>query len=839
MRVEAFCNEEVRARLRVVPVQFQEYLDMQPTKEEIRQAVMSLGPDKAPGPDGYNARIIQTKWDLFGPAFTKEVENFFLTGHMPPNVARSNLVLIPKREDACKVQHFRPVSVCNMLYKTISKILAARMKPFMDSCVSTAQSTFVPGRDISANIILLREILHSFQMRGYKGRDFCLKADLSKAFDRMDWDYLQQIIPLYGFPPNLTRWVMTCVRSARFTVVLNGHGDGFFTPECGLRQGCALSPYLFILGMDLLSRKLAYHAEIGELRGLRLTARAKPITNSIYADDLLIFGSATVEEASTVMHTLTQFSQVSGQIVGPEKSNIWYSSITSQEERDLVAMVMGVPLDATSEMYLGAPIRVNAASFDFLIEKFSMKLQSWKSKILSPAGRLVLIQSVLQSLPIYYMSTVLIPQKVIKALNDLMRRFMWGAMDKDRYLAYVAWDRICMPFEKGGLGIRSLKEVNEALVLKSLWRLAQRMNIQWIQVVTDKYLPRSLLWHSRRTYNCSVFWKGLMKLREKLTPMLRWEMGNGANCTIFAQPWFPGATNFMPTNRADYNLTISDLVAEDGITWDIEKIVGIFGYQPAIQIVQNVRPPRTQQEAQDCLRFSKGKNGDFSVKEAYKALKQPMSEEGITGSDTDPIWRIIWKRGYVLPRVRLFIWKLVQKALPLGKTLLRRTSRGDAMCWVCANGEEDEKHLGFGCDFARACWLAGPMALRTEEMGANLSLKEILIKVASDTREADWGLVANSLWALWKCRNGMNYQAKNPDFNTFITYLNNANAEALIGAAGRLTGCKPAMENPDSLGGLVPEYICFTDGSWKQPCRGFWFLDTKEGRIDGVWIGAN
>lgn len=352
-------------------------------------------------------------------------------------------MLIPKKEDACKVEHFRPLSGCNTVYKTISRILSARMKPFMGACVSMAQSAFVPGRDISSNTILLREILHSFQMRGYKGSHFYLKADLSKAFDRMDWDFLQSILPLYGFPPNLTNWVMGCVRSARYSVVLNGRGgDGFLTPECGLRQGCALSPYLSILGMDVLSRKLSHLVSLGMLKGLKISPRGTPLTNNVYADDLLIFGTAVEEEAQQIQTTLSQFSSLSGQIVGPAKSNIWFSGITAKEERDKVAAALQVNLAATSEMYLGAPIEVNAASFDFLIEKFSARLQAWKSRVLSPAGRLVLIKAVLQTLPIYHMATVKIPQKMIKVLTDIMRHFLWGAMDKDRYLSYVAWDRI-------------------------------------------------------------------------------------------------------------------------------------------------------------------------------------------------------------------------------------------------------------------------------------------------------------------------------------------------------------------------------------------------------------
>lgn len=144
---------------------------------------------------------------------------------------------------------------------------------------------------------MLREELHSFQSTNYHTKGFCLKVDLSKAFDRMDWDYLEWIMPLYGFPSKLIMWIMGCIRSTEFSVVLNGDGDGFFKPKCGLRQGCSLSPYLFILGIDLLCRSLENLALTGILRGLKLAPQAAVLTSCVYADDLLLFGDATCGEA--------------------------------------------------------------------------------------------------------------------------------------------------------------------------------------------------------------------------------------------------------------------------------------------------------------------------------------------------------------------------------------------------------------------------------------------------------------------------------------------------------------------------------------------------------------
>lgn len=126
-------------------------------------------------------------------------------------------------------------------HKVISKILAQRLRPFIPDLVSNAQAAFVPGREIANNIILLREVLHYFKQRSYNRKEFCLKVYLSKAFDRMDWGYMDDILTALGFPLQFKGWILACVKSAEFSVLVNGWGDGFLKPQCGLRQGCALS----------------------------------------------------------------------------------------------------------------------------------------------------------------------------------------------------------------------------------------------------------------------------------------------------------------------------------------------------------------------------------------------------------------------------------------------------------------------------------------------------------------------------------------------------------------------------------------------------------------------
>lgn len=816
-QISELFSSETLAQIPKLPQYAQQSLAAHPTDQEITQALMSLGPSKAPGPDGFTAKILQDNWALFGPSIPSEVHHFFSTGHMKAEISRTNLILIPKKDKALKVEHYRPISVCNVIYKIISKLLTMKLKPFVGALISASQSAFVPGRDIAENVVLLREVLHSFKTPSYKNQEFCLKVDLSKAFDRMDWSYIQGLLPMYGIPDQMVTWMMACITSATFTVILNGAGDGFFAPECGLRQGCSLSPYIFIMGMDLLSRALQHKSDTGALRGVRIARTAPALTSCIYADDLLLFGNATKPEAEQVMKTLYDFAAVSGQKVGPEKSSIWFSRATSLETQVDLAMIMSVPLEATSQTYLGAPIATNRESFDFLIDKFSSKLQIWKSKVLSQAGRLVVIKSVLQSLPVYYMATILLPVSVVKKLNALMRRFFWGAGDKTRYMAYISWDTITEPKDYGGLAVRDLGIFNEAMILKSLWKLATKTETLWVQLVIAKYIPRSELWHSKRNYNCSVFWRNLMGLREKMLSLIQWKIGDGNDCTVFGQPWFDQATRHLPQNRQHKNLLIRDLKGPIEGTWDIECLINLFGHQLCMQIIGNIQPP-SDNRGNDVIIFKPAKNGIYSVKHAYNQLSG--SHRGI--SVYKDLWKAVWKRGKVVPRVRLFVWKLAQNGLPLAKTIASRTSQGEPICANCLQGDENSIHMIFDCPFARACWFAGPLNLQTDIVVTQPDIKHVLQNLAANLTDEQWSQALNITWSIWRVRNDMAYRRVQPTFDQFKKYLQLINLETDIANSKKPLLAELQVTANSQPGTQVIEegYNCVVDGSWFQLWQG-------------------
>jgi hypothetical protein len=227
------------------------------------------------------------------------------------------LVLIPKVNNPSTFDDFRPISLCNLCYKIIAKIIANRIKPLLSRSLSEEQLGFLKGRQIQDAIGTHKEILHSIKLKNLKA--LILKLDLKKAYDCINWDYLRLILIQTGFSLQITNWIMSCVSTTSFVVLINGETTPFFQNGRGLRQGCPLSPLLFILVMEGLSLLLKKSRSEGKLTGVKVS-RLVRILHLLFVDDVLIMTRATLQEWQEIANILDFFCRVSGLQVNVSKS---------------------------------------------------------------------------------------------------------------------------------------------------------------------------------------------------------------------------------------------------------------------------------------------------------------------------------------------------------------------------------------------------------------------------------------------------------------------------------------------------------------------------------------
>eukprot|EP00253_Pinus_taeda_P010882 PITA_10882 len=241
-------------------------LDKEITTEEIEWSIHSMPVDKAPGPDGFTVAFYRTHWEIIKKDYIRMAKNFFTKCKMGSRIKSSHLALIPKDPNPQTFDRFRPISLCNVSYKIITNILANRLKKILPSLISKNQGGFVPRRHITDNVILIQEAIHSSISR--KERGMIIKLDMANAFDLVNHSFLQAVLKNFGISDYFTSSVMECISFNWTAPLINGRPCNAFKSSRGLRKGCPLSPFLYIIMAETLSLNLENKHRLKEITGV-------------------------------------------------------------------------------------------------------------------------------------------------------------------------------------------------------------------------------------------------------------------------------------------------------------------------------------------------------------------------------------------------------------------------------------------------------------------------------------------------------------------------------------------------------------------------------------------
>jgi len=341
-----------------------------------------------------------------------------------------------------------------------------------------------------------------------------------------------------GFHPKWINWIRICITTSAFSILLNGSLFGLFRPSRGLCQGDHLSPFLFILGTEVISRLLHQN-----LQGYKISRGCLPLNHLLFADDLIIFTHANSLQAGIIKDSLAKYNLWSGQSVNVGKSNILFSPSTSLSTKVSILDIFPYTETPPLAKHLGLPTsfgRSKQSSFMDILDKVHNKIEGWRSKTLSQAGKSVLLKVVASSIPSYAMNSFIFQDILCHCLDTAFKNFWWGFPKgkKNHNLTLKSWNSLCLPKDQGGMGFRLMKDINISLITKLGWKILSNHDCLWISLFQEKYVKYGSF-ISSPLGSGSYVWNGIKSIVCLLISGSCYVPHVLSSLAIWFSPWIP------------------------------------------------------------------------------------------------------------------------------------------------------------------------------------------------------------------------------------------------------------------------------------------------------------
>ncbi|KAF1886785.1 hypothetical protein Lal_00046022 [Lupinus albus] len=519
---------------------------------------------------------------------------------------------------------------------------------------------------------------------------------------------------------------------------------GFFSCTRGVGQGDPLSPLLFCLVEDVLSRGISKLLLEGKISSISGPKHLKTASHVLFAYDIVIFCKGLKRELLCLTSLLQDYALVFGQQVNVAKSR-FYTTNDSARKISNIASYMGFSAGTLPFNYLGVPMFIGKPKRSHLqpiADRILAKLTKWKGYVLSIMGRVELVKFVIHSMAIYSFQVYSWHSQLIKHVDKSIRNFIWASNIGVRKITTVAWHKVSLPFKNGGLGIRSLRQLNKAALLKLSWELLAS-NHEWAIFCRQRFGKSPL-----KRYFKSSIWSGIKPNWSKTTQNSLFLVGNGHDTNFWTDNWLGDPLVEILQIPEFLHNSLQAKVADfyDGTNWLIPQLL----FDKCLQLgarMSQIHPTIDR----DNIIWTRTNNEILTLKESYIHLS-PISSL--------PSWcKIIWSNS-IPPSKSFTTWRLIHKRMPTNENLMSRGCSMASKCSLCNINAESSEHLFLACPFSTTIWqwLSGIFGIPLNLTSIENMLKACNLHWSPQLKEVLAACIIHSVNIIWFCRNQLRFR---------------------------------------------------------------------------------
>ena len=479
-------------------------LDRPITLDECASVIKSFALNKSPGNDGLPIEFYLKFWTEIGPMLVKSYTYSVAEGLLTTSQRQAIISLLDKKgKDRLLIENWRPISLLNIDYKIFSKCLSERVKNVLEPLIHNTQTGFVKGRNISDGIRAILDILEETDLNKRAG--LLLTIDFEKAFDSVSWDYLFKALKAYNFGNEIIKMIRLCYTDISSCVMNYKSTTGYFGIQRGVRQGDPLSPYLFILAIELMSIHVRHdesiHGLIYDNHEIKLLLYADDITAILHDE----------EDAKRLLLYIKKIETISGLKVNQSKSEGMWLGIKKKSNRKPL-LIKWPPLIKILGISIGYNKQLQEeTNFREKINKIKKKLNIWKQRDLTIYGKVLILKTFALSQLLYVASVFHVPDNIMKEVEALAYNFLWNGRQHKVKQRVVTQD-----YEHGGCKMIDLYEMNKVQKIKVVKKILSSTEGAWKYtmktIIKKSDLPMFLKSNFiMPTYNITAFYLDVLR----------------------------------------------------------------------------------------------------------------------------------------------------------------------------------------------------------------------------------------------------------------------------------------------------------------------------------------